>query len=103
MAMAQGYSREDVQAILDNVAETDLIDEKTRSLLLFAEKTTVNSYKLTEADIENLREKKCSAEEIFEAVSVTSLFNYLDRMADALGAPVEGFQDMMEQMLKDNS
>jgi 5,10-methenyltetrahydromethanopterin hydrogenase len=31
-------------------------------------------------------------------VAVTSLFNYMDRMADALGAPVEGFQEMMAQM-----
>jgi hypothetical protein len=30
---------------------------------------------------------------------VTSLFNYMDRMADAIGAPVEGFQEMTVQML----
>jgi hypothetical protein len=27
-----------------------------------------------------------------------SLFNDMDRMADALGAPVEGFQEMMARM-----
>ena len=25
-------------------------------------------------------------------------FNFMDRMADALGAPVEGFQDMIAEM-----
>jgi len=29
---------------------------------------------------------------------IAALFNYMDRMADALGAPVEGFQDMMIEM-----
>lgn len=100
MAMAQGYSREDVQNILSDVAGTNLIDEKIRNLLLLAEKATKNSYKITDTDIVQLRDKGCSDEEIFEAIAVTSLFNYMDRMADALGAPVEGFQDMIEQMLQ---
>jgi 5,10-methenyltetrahydromethanopterin hydrogenase len=30
--------------------------------------------------------------------SIAALFNYMDRMADALGAPVEGFQAMMAKM-----
>lgn len=98
MAMAQGYSREDVKNILDNVAETTLIDEKTRNLLMLAEKATKHSYKVTENDVEKLRNVGCSEEEIYEAIAVTSLFNFLDRMADVLGAPVEGFQDMVEQM-----
>jgi hypothetical protein len=29
---------------------------------------------------------------------VAALINYMDRMADALGALVEGFQDMMIEM-----
>lgn len=100
MVMAQGYSREDVKSILENVSKTSLIDEKLRTLLLLAEKTTRHSYKITDADIDGLRKAGCSDEEIFEALAVTSLFNFMDRMADSLGAPVEGLQDMMEQMLK---
>ena len=100
MAMAQGYSREDVKSILENVSETDLIDEKLRKLLMLAEKTTRHSYKVIDADIGSLRTAGCSDEEIFEALAVTSLFNFMDRMADSLGTPVEGMQDMMEQMLK---
>lgn len=98
MVMAQGYSREEVASILSNIAETNLIDDKTRRLLMLAEKITRHSYQVTEADIEQLRSAGCSDEEIFEAIAVTSLFNYMDRMADALGAPVEGLQDMVEQM-----
>jgi len=36
---------------------------------------------------------------LLTAVAVTALFNFMDRMADALGAPTEGFQDMVEQMM----
>ena len=100
MAMAQGFSRDDVKNIIENIDNTPLIDEKTRKLLQLAGKITRHAYKVTEDDIVALRDIGCTDEEIFEALTVTSLFNYMDRMADALGAPVEGFQDMVEQMMK---
>ena len=100
MVMAQGFSREDVQNILADVDNTDLIDAKTRKLLQLAGKITKHAYKVTEADIQALRDIDCSDEEIFEAIAVAALFNYMDRVADALGAPVEGFQDMIERMMQ---
>ena len=100
MVMAQGFSRLDVQNILADVDNTELIDDKTRKLLQLAAKITKHAYKVTESDIQALRESDCTDEEIFEAVAVASLFNYMDRIADALGAPVEGFQDMVEQMMQ---
>jgi alkylhydroperoxidase family enzyme len=99
MVMAQGFSRLDVQNILADVDNTTLIDDKTRKLLQLAGKITKHAFKVTESDIQALRDIDCTDEEIFEAVAVASLFNYMDRVADALGAPVEGFQDMIEQMM----
>ena len=99
MAMAQGFSREDVKNILSDVDNTTLIDDKTRKLLQLAKKITRHAYKVTEQDVDALRDAGCTDEEVFEAVAVTSLFNYMDRMADALGAPVEGFQDMVSLLL----
>ena len=98
MVMAQGFSREQVRRILDDVEGSDLIDAKTKQLLHLAEKINRHAYKVTEGDIQALKQAGCSEDEIFEAVAVTALFNFMDRMADALGAPVEGFQDMMAQM-----
>lgn len=98
MVMAQGFTQEQVQRIIDDVDGSDLIDAKTRKLLHLAKKTTRHAYKVTEEEIQALEQDGCRQEEIFEAVAVTSLFNYMDRMADALGAPVEGFQEMMAQM-----
>lgn len=100
MAMAQGFSRDDVKNILTDVDNTSLIDDKTRKLLQLTGKITKHAFKVTEEDIDALRQADCTDEEIFEAVAVASLFNYMDRMADALGAPVEGFQDMVEQMMQ---
>ena len=98
MVMAQGFTREQVRSIIENVDGSDLIDTKTKKLLHLAEKINRHAHKVSEKDIQTLKQAGCSEEEIFEAVAVTALFNYMDRMADALGAPVEGFQDMMAQM-----
>jgi alkylhydroperoxidase family enzyme len=98
MVMAQGFTQEQVKSIIDDVDGSALIDTKTKKLLHLAAKTTRNAYKVTEDDIKTLIQDGCSEEEIFEAIAVTALFNYMDRMADALGAPVEGFQEMMAQM-----
>jgi alkylhydroperoxidase family enzyme len=99
MAMAQGFTREEVDGILADIDGSDLIDIKTKRLLHFAGTVNRNAYKVHEGTIEELHDVGCTDEEVFEAVAVTALFNYMDRMADALGAPVEGFQDMVEQMM----
>jgi len=98
MVMAQGFTQEQVKSILDDVDGSDLIDAKTKDLIHLAEKVNRHAYKVAEDDIAALKEAGCSEDDIFEAVAVTALFNYMDRMADALGAPVEGFQEMMAQM-----
>ena len=98
MAMAQGFSRTEVEGILTDIDGSALIDDKTKQLLHLAAKVNRESYKVHDGTIEELRRFGCTDEEIFETVAVTALFNFMDRMADALGAPVEGFQDMIERM-----
>ena len=98
MAMAQGFTQDQVESILENVDESPLIDNKTKLLLHFSETITRNSYKIHEGTLQDLRDHGCTDEELFETIAVASLFNFMDRMADALGAPVEGFQEMMKQM-----
>ena len=98
MAIAQGISQEEVQSIIEDIDGSPLIDDKTRLILHFSETITRHSYKIHEDTLQDLRDQGCSDEEIFETIAVASLFNFMDRMADALGAPVEGFQEMMKQM-----
>jgi len=95
MAMAQGFSGDQLQSIFNDVRSSELIDETTRSLLLFSEKMTREPAKITQKEVEDLRNSGISDEAILEGVHVVSFFNYLDRMADALGTPVENFQKKM--------
>ncbi len=98
MVMAQGFSQDQVKSVLEDIDGSSLIDNKTKKLLGLARITTENSHKIHEGTIQELRDFGCADEEIFETISVVSLFSFMDRMADALGAPVEGMQDMVSQM-----
>jgi len=97
MAMAQGYTKDEVNSILEDVEGSKLIDDKTKTILHYAEKVTRNAYKVTESDIQGLRSSGCSDEEILEATFVISYFNFMDRLADALGVPVENWVESMSQ------
>lgn len=97
MVMAQGFTREEVQSILEDIDGSTLIDDKTKLLLNYAGKINNESSKIHSDTVQALKDKGCTDEEIFETSAVTALFNFMDRMADSLGAPVERFQDMVEQ------
>lgn len=97
MVMAQGFSQEEVKSILEDLYGSSLIDDKTKKLLGLAKIATENSHKIHDGTIQELRNLGCSDEEIFETISVVALFSFMDRMADALGAPVEGMQEMISQ------
>ena len=97
MVMAQGFSQEDVKSILDDIEKTTLIDDRTKAILRFSEKVTRHAYKVTEADIQTLKEHGYTDEDVLEATEVIALFNFLDRIADALGAPVENLQKALSK------
>jgi uncharacterized peroxidase-related enzyme len=97
MAMAQGYTKEQVERILDDFEKSDLIDEKTKGLLRYAEKITRNPHEITKEDITELKDLGLDDTEILEGVYVASAFNMIDRIADALGTPVD---NLVEKMTK---
>jgi uncharacterized peroxidase-related enzyme len=97
MVMAQGFSQEDVKSILDDIEKTSLIDDKTKAILRYSEKVTRHAYKVTETDIQTLRDHGYADEDVLEATEVIALFNFLDRIADALDAPVENLQQAMSK------
>lgn len=98
MVMAQGFSKEQVQSILEDIEGSSLIDAKVKKLLGLAKIVTENSHKVHQGTIDELKAAGCADEEIFETIAVVALFSFMDRMADALGAPVEGMQEMVSQM-----
>ncbi len=94
MAMAQGFTKDEIKIILEDIDHTGLIDDKTKKLIRLAETVTLHSYKIHEGRIQELRDEGLTEEELFEAIVVAALFTFMDRMADGLGGPVEGFQNM---------
>jgi alkylhydroperoxidase family enzyme len=87
-----------VAAIVEDYRTAD-IDEPTRSLLAFAERLTrLDPVPLVE-DLDLLRDQGFSDADIHDAVQVIGYFNYITRVADALGAPLDPWLVEFEQEL----
>ena len=79
-----------VHAIARDWREANL-NEVDTALCLYAEKLTLEPDKMSSADIEILREHGLSDPAIHDATQVISYFNYINRIADALGVEPETF------------
>jgi alkylhydroperoxidase family enzyme len=78
---------EKVARILEDY-RTAPIDEKLRATLGFLEKLTLEPDKVTALDAQPARDAGVSTEALEDAVVICSMFNVIDRMADALGFKV---------------
>ncbi len=72
-----------------SLSKTDLagaaIADDERALLEFVHLLTEHADRTTDADVQRLREAGFSDEQIAEAVYVTALFAFFNRVADAFG------------------
>jgi alkylhydroperoxidase family enzyme len=73
-----------VEGVLRDV-ETSGLDERHRALFRFIDKVNRESPQITEADLEVVREKGWSDEELYFAITVCALFNFYNRWIDATG------------------
>jgi len=62
-----------------------------RAMCEFASKLTLRQHEMTAADLEGLRELGFDDRAIHDAVQVIAYFNYITRVADALGVEREDF------------
>ena len=58
-------------------------------MLEFAEKMTVSPKTMTKDDVDSLHQVGFSDKEILDITHIAALFNYLDRVADALGTQLD--------------
>ncbi len=65
------------------------LNEGDRAMLEFAEKLTKTPSQSTPQDLEALRGHGFDDEAILEIVHITGFFNYINRVADALGVDPE--------------
>jgi len=83
-----GVPNEKAEEILTDYRQATL-ERKEIALLEFAEKITRHAYKVTQNDINTLKELGWSEREMLEAVVVAAGFNFINRVVDALGVERE--------------
>ena len=85
---------EDADALVHAVASdwrTAPLDDEDRALCAFAAKLTHDQQRMTPRDLDGLRAHGFDDRAIHDAVQVISYFNYITRVADALGVDREDF------------
>ena len=67
-----------------------------RALLDYVAKVTEAAYRTTAADVQKLRDHGWTEPQIAEAVYITAMFAFFNRVADAFGIPPQGYLEMNE-------
>jgi uncharacterized peroxidase-related enzyme len=91
---SQGGSDELLAALSNGSLESPSISAKERYLLRFAGTVTNESYKVSPEDIRLLNNIGWGQEEIAEAVHITALFAFFNRVANAFGLPSQHRLDL---------
>jgi alkylhydroperoxidase family enzyme len=66
------------------------VSEGDRVMLAYVEKLTLTPSQLTKGDLDELRQH-FSEEQCYDIVLIASLFNFIDRIADAFGVELDAF------------
>ena len=74
--------------------ENAAIDQSQRRLLEFVKKLTLEPAGTTDAEVEALRETGWTDPQIAEAVYVTALFAFFNRVAAAFGLANPGYREL---------
>ena len=81
-----------------SIAEGDLdkagLTSAERVLLEYVKKVTEAAYRTTSDDVHVLRDAGWSESQIAEAVYVTAMFAFFNRVADAFGIAPQGYLEM---------
>src|SRR5256885_15987000 len=70
------------------------VTEPERALLRFVELLTRHAYKNTPEDVQRVRDAGWTEPQIAEAVYITALFAFFNRVADAFGLEDPGYGNM---------
>jgi uncharacterized peroxidase-related enzyme len=80
-----------VAAIFEGKLDDAGLTAAERALLDYAEKVTNAAPRTTAEDVQKLRDAGWSEEQIAEAVYVTAMFAFFNRVADAFGVPSQDY------------
>jgi alkylhydroperoxidase family enzyme len=80
-----------VEAILEGKLEKAGLTKAERALMKYVEMVTRAAYRTTAKDVENLKKEGWSNDQISEAVYITAIFAFFNRVADAFGVPPQDY------------
>ncbi|MBW8869765.1 MAG: carboxymuconolactone decarboxylase family protein [Acidobacteriales bacterium] len=80
-----------MQAILEGKMDEAGLSPAERALMEYVELITQAAYRSTAEDVQKLRDAGWKEEQIAEAVYITGLFAFFNRVADAFGIPAQNY------------
>lgn len=83
-----------MQAIAEGRLDEAELSAAERALLDYVAKVTEAAYRTTEEDVQNLRDHGWTEPQISEAVYITAMFAFFNRVADAFGISPQGYLEM---------
>ncbi len=83
-----------MQAIAEGKLDEAELTPAERVLLEYVSKVTEAAYRTTPEDVQILRDHGWSEPQIAEAVYITAMFAFFNRVADAFGIPPQGYLEM---------
>jgi len=80
-----------VNAILQGKLDEAGLTHAERALLDYVERVTKSASQTTHADVQKVRDAGWTENQIAEAVYVTAMFAFFNRVADAFGVPSQDY------------
>jgi alkylhydroperoxidase family enzyme len=87
----QGANDQCVAAIVEGKLDEAPLNAAERALLEYVELVTRAAYRTTADDVQKLRDAGWTEDQIAEAVYVTAMFAFFNRVADAFGVPPQDY------------
>lgn len=85
-----------MQALVEGKLDEADLSPAERALLDYVTKVTEAAARTTPEDVQVLREHGWTEPQIAEAVYITAMFAFFNRVADAFGIPPQGYLEMNE-------
>lgn len=83
-----------MQALVQGKLDEAGLNPAERALLDYVTKVTEAAYRTTPEDVQGLRDLGWTEPQIAEAVYITAMFAFFNRVADAFGIPPQNYLEM---------
>lgn len=85
-----------MQALVEGKLDEAELSPAERALLEYVAKVTEAAYRTTADDVQTLRDHGWTEPQIAEAVYITAMFAFFNRVADAFGVPPQRYLELNE-------